>query len=73
MKRVIINENAVREQMGAIGIRSLSKLNRRAGLGTNTMYSAMNSSFHSRTLDALVNLFGCEPEDLLSIEDVDDT
>lgn len=73
MKRVIINENAVRERMGAMGIRSLSELNRRAGLGANTVYSALNNSFHSRTLDALVRLFGCEPEDLLSIEDETDT
>lgn len=72
MKRVVINENAVRERMGAMGIRSLAELNNRAGLGANTIYSVLGNSFHSRTLDALVNLFGCEPEDLLSeIEDAD--
>lgn len=72
MKRTIINENAVRERMGAMGIRSLSELNSRAGLGANTIYSVMNNSFHSRTLDALVNLFACEPEDLLAIVEVAD-
>lgn len=71
MKRTIINENAVRERMGAMGIRSLSELNNRAGLGANTIYSVMNNSFHSRTLDALVNLFECEPEDLLSVTEVE--
>lgn len=67
MKRVIISENSVRREMGARGIRSLAELNRRAGLGANTIYSVLNSGFHSSTLDALVNVLGCDPSDLIDV------
>lgn len=68
VKRLTVDERAVRVGMAASGIRNLNDLADRAGLGVATLWNVMRGdAFRSTTIDAIAQAIGGEPLDYITV------
>lgn len=69
MKTMRINWNEIRHRMIERGIRNQSQLTRVAGIHANAF--KQDGAFLSDTLDKIAHVLGCDPRELIMLEEVE--